>query len=481
LHIVPLGCARNDVDSEELAARFADSGFTLVSQPEDAEVVVVNTCGFIDAAKQESIDEIMAASELKEQGKVKTVIATGCLAERYGSQLADSLPEADAVVGFEGYSDIANTVRALLAGGHVDAHVPQDRRLIPLTPIESHTRTSPHVLTPHITEQTLRVSPVGTDHIPLPTPPWLPTRTRLSDSPTAPLKIATGCDRRCAFCAIPAFRGGLVSRPPEEIIVEAKWLADQGVRELFLVSENTTSYGKDRGDLDALPRLLACLSEVDVDWVRLSYLQPAEVKPSLIDAIASTPKVVPYFDLPFQHASKTVLKRMRRFGDYDSFLTLLDRIRMAIPNVGVRTNVIVGFPGEKESDVATLLDFLGEARLDAVGVFAYSDEEGTEGATLDGHLDEEEIAARTSEVSQWADTVTALQAESRIGQDVEILIDGVDEDDTLGRQGASISLVGHAAQQGPEDGRTFLRGTPDQRGHIVKAPIVSTEGVDWFL
>ena len=490
VHIVALGCARNDVDSEELAARFADAGFALVPREEDAEVIVVNTCGFIDAAKQESIDEILAAAELKEQGKVKTVIAAGCLAERYGSALAGSLPEADAVVGFEGYGAITDTVRTLLSGGHVGAHAPQDRRLIPLTPIEPRTRQQGHA---EIGSGIEKRQPLVA-----PTARFLPTRVRLSNSPTAPLKIATGCDRRCAFCAIPAFRGGLVSRTPEEIVAEAQWLADQGVRELFLVSENTTSYGKDRGEVDALPRLLAALAEVDVEWVRLSYLQPAEVKPSLIEAIASIPTVVPYFDLPFQHASKTVLKSMRRFGDPESFLGLLDRIRDAIPTAGIRSNVIVGFPGEKQTDVATLVDFLGEARLDAVGVFAYSDEEGTEAATLEGHLDEEEIAARTSEVSQWADTVTALTADSRIGQDIEVLVDGVDEDDTMGddqeetyasgdlRDAGHVgedaaTLVGHSAQQGPEDGRTFLRGRPDLVGRIINARIASTVGVDWFL
>jgi len=451
LHIVSLGCARNEVDSEEMAARFLSAGFDLVEESDQAEVVVVNTCGFIEAAKAESIEEIMGAAQLKDSGKVRTVIAAGCMAERYGHELEEALTEADAVIGFDGYEDIAATVRRVMAGGHVTAPEPKDRRLLlPVSPVD-------------------RIDPSKI-------PAWVPSRrTRLSGAPMAPLKIASGCDRKCAFCAIPSFRGSFQSRMPSDIVREASWLVTQGVRELFLVSENTTSYGKDLGGTQHLESLLERLDDIDnVGWVRLSYLQPAEVRPSLIDAVAATNHVVEYFDLPFQHASSTVLRRMRRFGDADSFLGLLDQIRRFAPQAGIRTNVIVGFPGETENDVEILKQFLGEARLDAVGVFPYSDEEGTEGAGLDGHLDEDEILARADDVSTYADTVTAVRAEERIGERVEVLIESVEEG----------ALVGRARQQGPEDGRTYIRASDHvalRIGDIVTGEITGTDGVDWLI
>ena len=218
----------------------------------------------------------------------------------------------------------------------------------------------------------------------------------------APLKLASGCDRRCSFCAIPSFRGSFVSRRPSDVVGEARWLATQGVKELFLVSENSTSYGKDLGDLRLLETMLPELTGIDgIERVRVSYLQPAETRPGLIEAIASTPGVVPYFDLSFQHASATVLRRMRRFGDPESFLGLLDQIRTLAPLAGVRSNVIVGFPGETDEDLQTLCDFLEAARMDVTGVFGYSDEDGTEAAAFvdDIKLDEDEIRARTEHVT----------------------------------------------------------------------------------
>jgi len=451
LHIVSLGCARNEVDSEEMAARFSSAGFDLVDESDEAEVVVVNTCGFIEAAKTESIEEIMEAAQRKEQGGVRTVVAAGCMAERYGRELAEALTEADAVIGFDGYEDIAATVRAVMAGGHVDTPEPRDRRtMIPVSPVD-------------------RLDPAKI-------PPWVPSqRKRLSGAPMAPLKIASGCDRKCGFCAIPSFRGSFQSRLPSDIVREASWLVNQGVRELFLVSENTTSYGKDLGGARRLESLLTQLNRIDnVGWIRLSYLQPAEVRPSLIEAVAALDHVVEYFDLPFQHASAPVLRRMRRFGDADSFLGLLGRIRDVLPQAGIRTNVIVGFPGETEQDVEILKQFLGEAQVDAVGVFPYSDEEGTEGAGLDGHLDPDEILARADDVSTFADTVTALRAEERIGETVEVLIESMEEG----------ALVGRARQQGPEDGRAHIRASDRVRavvGDVVTGRIAGTDGVDWLF
>ena len=244
----------------------------------------------------------------------------------------------------------------------------------------------------------------------------------------SPLKLASGCDRRCSFCAIPSFRGSFVSRRPSDVLAEARWLGSEGARELFLVSENSTSYGKDLGDLRLLETLLPELAAVDgVERVRVSYLQPAETRPGLIEAIATTPGVTPYFDLSFQHASATVLRRMRRFGDPESFLGLLDQVRALAPTAGVRSNVIVGFPGETEQDLETLCDFLVAARLDVTGVFGYSDEDGTEAAAYDDKLDDDEVWARAQHVTSLVEELNAQRAEERIGETVSVLIESVDD------------------------------------------------------
>jgi MiaB/RimO family radical SAM methylthiotransferase len=354
------------VDSEELAGRLTADGFRLVDDPAAADTVVVNTCGFVEQAKKDSVDALLEAADLKGDGHgPQSVVAVGCMAERYGAELAESLPEADAVLGFDDYPDIAARLRSIVAGERPHAHTPQDRRrLLPISPTDR------------------AAAPVV-------------QRSRLTSGPMAPLKLASGCDRRCTFCAIPSFRGSFVSRRPTDVLDEARWLAGDGVRELFLVSENSTSYGKDLGDLRLLETLLPELAAVDgIERVRVSYLQPAELRPGLLETIATTPGVAPYFDLSFQHASNAVLRRMRRFGDPESFLGLLDRVRSLAPAAGVRSNVIVGFPGETEEDVETLCDFLVGARLDVVGVFGYSDEDGTEAATYDDKLDEDEVRAR---------------------------------------------------------------------------------------
>ncbi|WP_322938684.1 30S ribosomal protein S12 methylthiotransferase RimO [Nocardioides bizhenqiangii] len=445
--LLTLGCARNDVDSEELAGRLAADGFALVDDPEDADTVVVNTCGFVDAAKKDSIDTLLAAADLKDAAggsRVKAVVAVGCLAERYGAELADSLPEADAVLGFDDYTDIAGRLRAIVAGERPHAHTPQDRRkLLPISPAER---------------------PVAV----------VSTRTRLDSGPMAALKLASGCDRRCTFCAIPMFRGSFVSRRPSDVLAEAVWLAEQGARELFLVSENSTSYGKDLGDIRLLETLLPELAAVDgIDRVRVSYLQPAETRPGLIEAIATTPGVAPYFDLSFQHASNAVLRRMRRFGDPESFLGLLEQVRALAPDAGVRSNVIVGFPGETERDLEILCDFLTAARLDVTGVFGYSDEDGTEAETFDDKHDEDEIRARLAHVTDLVTALNGDRAEERIGTTVEVLVEDLDTD-------RPDHVEGRAAHQGPEvDGSTLVRGCPDAGvGDLVRAVVVESDGVD---
>ncbi|HNA97892.1 MAG TPA: 30S ribosomal protein S12 methylthiotransferase RimO [Marmoricola sp.] len=442
--MVTLGCARNEVDSEELAGRLLAGGFELVTDPADAEAVMVNTCGFVEAAKKDSVDTLLAAADLKGSGQTQAVVAVGCLAERYGSELAESLPEADAVLGFDAYPEIAAKLQGILAGEKVHPHTPRDRRkLLPITPVD---RGSAEVYLPGHGE-----------------------RARLDGGPMAALKLASGCDRRCTFCAIPMFRGSFVSRRPNEILAEARWLAEQGVRELFLVSENSTSYGKDLGDLRLLESVIPELAAVaGIERVRVSYLQPAEMRDSLIEAIAGTQGVADYFDLSMQHASGPVLRRMRRFGDAEQFLGLLQRVRAKAPTAGIRSNFIVGFPGESEKDFQVLCDFLQEAELDAIGIFGYSDEDGTEAVDLPGKIDADEISDRVRHISELAEELTAQRARDRVGEEVVVLVESV---------GAAIE--GRCESQGPEvDGSTLVQGGAAQVGDFVRARVVATEGVD---
>ncbi|GAA0616051.1 radical SAM protein [Kribbella sandramycini] len=568
--LVTLGCARNDVDSEELAGRLEAGGFRLVEDAADADTVVVNTCGFVEAAKKDSVDTLLAASDYKESGRTQAVVAVGCLAERYGDQLAEALPETDAVLSFDDYADISDRLRSILSGTKHQPHVPRDRRkLLPLSPSARQSAPTEVAIPGHGDHIPAALKPVGDagssaaagagpsveggslesagqlfkgrmvsasgareeltidapDLAAAPASGPRVVRRRLDGGPMAPLKLASGCDRRCAFCAIPMFRGAFISRRPTEVLGEAHWLAENGVRELFLVSENSTSYGKDLGDLRLLETLVGEIAAVPgITRVRVSYLQPAEMRPSLITAMTSTPGVVPYFDLSFQHASGPLLRRMRRFGDAERFLELIAQVRASAPTAGIRSNVIVGFPGETEEDVDILCDFLSRAGLDAIGVFGYSDEDGTEAETYDGKLDEDTIAARLDRVTRLAEDLTSARAEARIGDLVEVLVESLTpaaHDDTEASEAgeravggeaeqsaeggkdaeagayagrgvdaaggdlavgdAGLSGEGRAAHQGPEvDGSTTLIGLPAgvRVGDLVSAKVVGSDGVD---
>ncbi|MEO6414172.1 MAG: 30S ribosomal protein S12 methylthiotransferase RimO, partial [Pedococcus sp.] len=490
---VTLGCTRNEVDSEELAGRLAAEGWLLVDDADDADVAVVNTCGFVEQAKKDSIDVLIEASARKGHSKTQKVVAVGCLAERYGQQLADELPEADAVLGFDSYADMSTHLRAVLDGHAPASHVPSDRRqLLPLSPTQRQGGSAGVALPGHgiptdptspeqTSSDTLSTPPVDvTIEGPVPASGPRVIRARLDGRPWAPLKIASGCDRRCAFCAIPMFRGAFVSRRPHDIIAEARWLGERGVKELFLVSENSTSYGKDLGDIGLLEKILPDLAAVPgIERVRVSYLQPAEIRPGLLDAMASVPGVVPYFDISFQHASATLLRSMRRFGGREAFLGLLDEVRARVPLAGIRSNVIVGFPGETEDDLTELEDFLVAARLDVVGVFGYSDEDGTEAETYADKLSDDVVAERVSRFTALIEELNLQRAEERIGEQVDVLIESVpsgDDDDE------ETSVVGRAAHQGPDvDGVTMLDPTqfPDVAvGDIVRAVVTGTEGID---
>jgi ribosomal protein S12 methylthiotransferase RimO len=439
--VVTLGCARNEVDSEELAGRLAADGWTLVDDVESAEVALVNTCGFIESAKKDSVDALLEANSLKGHGTTRAVVAVGCMAERYGNELAEALPEADAILGFDDYKDISARLQSIVAGEKHTAHVPRDRRaLLPIAPAE-------------------RADAREVEEF---------SRKRLGNTPWAPLKIASGCDRRCSFCAIPYFRGSFVSRRPTEIISEARWLAENGVSEMFLVSENTTSYGKDLGDLQLMEKILPEIAALPgVERVRLSYLQPAEMRPTLLQAMIATDKTAPYFDLSFQHTSPTVLRRMRRFGDTEKFLHLISQIRALSPEAGIRSNFIVGFPGETQEDFDDLANFITQAKLDAVGVFGYSDEDKTEALDLSDKVDAEVIAQRVETLSALADEMVSLRAQARIGENVRVLIEDAELQE------------GRAAHQGPEvDGTTTFIGTNFAVGQYVEAVVIDSMGAD---
>ena len=439
--VVTLGCARNEVDSEELAGRLAADGWTLVDDVESAEVALVNTCGFIESAKKDSVDALLEANSLKGHGVTRAVVAVGCMAERYGNELAEALPEADAILGFDDYKDISARLQSIVAGEKHTAHVPRDRRaLLPIAPAE-------------------RADAREVEEF---------SRKRLGNTPWAPLKIASGCDRRCSFCAIPYFRGSFVSRRPTEIISEARWLAENGVSEMFLVSENTTSYGKDLGDLQLMEKILPEIAALPgVERVRLSYLQPAEMRPTLLQAMIATDKTAPYFDLSFQHTSPTILRRMRRFGDTEKFLHLISQIRALSPEAGIRSNFIVGFPGETQEDFDDLANFITQAKLDAVGVFGYSDEDKTEALDLSDKVDADVIAQRVETLSALADEMVSLRAQARIGENVRVLIEDAELQE------------GRAAHQGPEvDGTTTFIGTNFAVGQYVDAVVIDSMGAD---
>ena len=449
--LVTLGCARNETDSEELAGRLAADGWQLVSDPANAEIAVINTCGFIESAKKDSIDALIQAHSLKSNGVTKAVVAVGCMAERYGNELAEEMSETDAILSFDDYKDISTRLNTILDGGKITPHTPKDRRsLLPIAPVDRAKVREERKL--------VELNPIGSV-----------LRKRLDNAPIAPLKIASGCDRRCSFCAIPYFRGSFISRKPEEIIEEAKWLADNGVSELYLVSENTTSYGKDFGDLKLMEKLLPELSKISgVERIRLSYLQPAEVRPSLLQSMISVEKVVPYFDLSFQHANGDLLRSMRRFGDGEKFLHLISQIRALSPNAGIRSNFIVGFPGETEAQFMDLVEFLSQAQLDAIGVFGYSDEDNTEALSLNGKVSPEVISERVEELSTLVDELITQRSEMRIGEQIRVLIE--DEAEQEGR----------AEHQGPDvDGSTFIKSRNKYRvGEYVDAVVSDVEGVD---
>jgi ribosomal protein S12 methylthiotransferase len=403
--IVTLGCGRNEVDSENAAGMLAAAGYRVVDDPEQADAVVVNTCAFVEAAKRESIETVLDAAALKEQGRARTVLVTGCLAERYTDELRVELPEADAIVPFSDYGRLpellggtgpAPTATPNLAGPSL---VPAGRRALPMV-------------------------------FPAPAGAAFPARAP-ARRPVALVKLAEGCDRDCSFCAIPSFRGRFRSRRPTEVLDEVAWLAGQGVSEVCLVAENSTSYGKDLGGREALVNLLRDLAEVDgLRRVRLNYLQPDELTPGLLEEMAANPVVCSYFDLSLQHASAPVLRRMRRGGSAERFLELVGRIRALDPDAAFRSNFILGFPGERAADVRELEAFLEAARLDWVAFFAWSPEDGTAALALDGRVPPGIARARVERVQELQDRIAAEAQTGWVGRRLEVLVERIEDDGT---------------------------------------------------
>jgi ribosomal protein S12 methylthiotransferase len=456
--IVTLGCGRNEVDSQNAAGLLAASGYRVVADPEQADAVVVNTCAFVEAAKRESIETVLDAAALKEQGRPRTVLVTGCLAERYTDELRVELPEADAIVPFRDYGKLP----LLLRGG-------PDPQARPMGGAESAPPSPP--------EPTLVPSglvPAGRRALPMvfPTPAGAAFPARApARGPVALVKLAEGCDRDCSFCAIPSFRGRFRSRRPTEVLDEVAWLAGQGVSEVCLVAENSTSYGKDLGGREALVHLLRDLAGVDgLRRVRLNYLQPDELSPGLLEEMAANPVVCSYFDLSLQHASEPVLRRMRRGGSADAFLELVARIRALDPDAAFRSNFILGFPGERPADVRRLEAFLEAARLDWVAFFAWSPEDGTAALALDGRVRPATARARVERVQELQDRLLAEAQEGWVGRRLEVLVERVEADGTG---------EGRSFREAPDsDGVVRVEGAsrPLQVGEYVPVEVAAAQG-----
>ena len=407
--MISLGCPKNLVDSEVMLGLAEQAGHTLTSDANEAEVLIVNTCAFIDKSKQESIDAILEMAEMKKTGACQRLIVTGCLAERYKDELKDQIPEIDALLGT---GEVPEIVRAL---GHMGSdpfatHGGQTPSAVPMT---LHRRASKH-------------QPLG-GRADLPTYIYDADTPRRLATPRhyAYLKVAEGCDYTCAFCIIPRLRGHYRSRPAAEIVREARQLAGRGVKELLLISQDTTFYGNDLGERGALARLLRELNRVDgLEWIRLLYLYPTTIDDTMLEAMAESDKVCKYIDLPLQHASDAVLKRMKRPGTRKSYERLLANIRTRMPDAALRTTFIVGFPGETEADVAELEGFLDTVGFDHVGIFTYSHEEGTTA----GGWDDDVTAATKRKRRDWLmarqrGIVEAAQ-QARVGSRVRLVVDG---------------------------------------------------------
>jgi ribosomal protein S12 methylthiotransferase len=396
---VSLGCPKNLVDSEVMMGTLAEAGYEITNSAADAETIVVNTCGFIESAKQESIDAILEATRLKEEGKAKRVVVAGCLVERYRDDLIEELPDVDAFIGT---SQVGEILKA--------ADESFDAAELTVTPIGNKTATYLYDFD---------------------TP-----RYRATDSHTAFIKIAEGCDRPCAFCSIPGMRGSFRSRRFGSIIEEARSLAKQGVKELVLIAQDSSRYGEDLGEVDALAALIRALGEIDdIEWVRVMYAYPTHISDVFLAAIAETPKAVKYLDMPLQHASRKILKLMKRGGNRESLERLIARVRERVPGIAIRTTFITGFPGETDEDFEELMTFIRNCRFDNLGVFTYSDEEGTPAFDLPDKVDPKIARQRRNRLMKEQAKISKQINKAKIGNTYKVIFEGLSKESDLLFQG----------------------------------------------
>lgn len=429
--MISLGCPKNQVDAERMLASLKNAGYEITADQTQADAIIVNTCGFIEDAKREAIENILETAELKRSACLKALIVTGCLAERYQDQIRTEMPEVDVVAGIGADGDITRVVADALAGGSYCVCPPKEQ--LPLEG-ERLLTTPPH---------------------------W------------AYLKISEGCSNRCAYCAIPYIRGNMRSRPMETIVEEARGLAESGVRELILVAQDTTRYGEDLYHESKLPDLLDRLCAIEgIHWIRLLYCYPDRITDRLLDTIAAQPKVLPYIDLPLQHADAAVLRRMNRRGSPEELLALLEKIRSRLPDVVIRTTVMTGFPGEGEQAFETLSEFVERAQFDRLGCFAYSPEEGTPAAGFPDQVEDTVKKHRGELIMEQQYVIFERKNRARVGSDFEVIVDGFDEESGL--------YVGRTYMDAPEiDSAVFFSSeTALEPGRFVTVRITGTDGYD---
>lgn len=422
--MISLGCPKNQVDAEIMLARLAEGGFEITNEVDGADAVIINTCGFIEDAKKEAIENILDMAELKKEGIIGKIIVTGCLAERYREEIFTEIPEVDAVVGLGSNADICAVCKRVLEGESVETF--GEKTCLPLS--------GERLLT---------------------TPEWF-----------AYLKIAEGCSNHCTYCAIPSIRGEFRSRQPDDILAEAKRLAEMGVKELVVVAQDTTRYGEDLYGKSALPALLKALSRIEgIQWIRVLYCYPERITDELLDVIAETDNIANYLDIPIQHADASVLKAMNRKGDCASLLQLIKKIRARIPDVVLRTTLITGFPGETEAAFETLCTFVKEAQFDRLGCFAYSAEEGTPAASLPNQIDEDVKRERGETVMEMQYRIFDEKNRENIGKILKTVVEGYDP--------YSDSYFGRTYRDAPDiDGQVkFTCGYELHEGEFVEVEI----------
>ena len=453
--LISLGCPKNLVDSEVMLGLAQQSGHQLTRDAAEADVLVVNTCAFIDKAKQESVDAILEMAEHKKSGRCRTLVVAGCMAERYRAELREQIPEIDAIIGTGEVPEIVTVL-----GGAAHAERPAVIPLLRANGEPVKATNPPHVATA------------------LPTYLYDADTPRLLATPRhyAYVKIAEGCDYKCAFCIIPTLRGHYRSRTASSILREAETLGASGVKELLLISQDTSFYGVDRGERGALARLLRSLERVDgLEWIRMLYLYPTTIGDDVLEAIAESSKVCKYIDLPLQHASDPVLKRMKRPGTRASYERLLDRIRRRVPGVALRTTFIVGFPGETEDDFQELRDFVDAVRFDHVGVFTYSHEEGTSAHTLADDVPADTKQRRRSRLMEAQKQHVATAQSGHIGRHVRLLVDGPSDEHELVLRGR---LESQAPEIDPVVYLTDCNPADITAGTFIEAEIVGSQSYD---